>query len=160
MTAGTTIERRVGQQEDVEPSSALGRWAARCYDHRRAVLLVWILLIIGVTAISQVVGTRFQNNFTAGNTPSQQAANILNSRFPARSGDTADVVFHAATPIGSAPNRAIIARVVRGLEVLPHVVTVTSPFSPTAAHQVAGDGHIAYAVVQFDTTSDLLPAAA
>src|SRR5580692_5099717 len=113
MTAGTTIERRVGQQEDVEPSSALGRWAARCYDHRRQVLLVWILLIVGVTALSQVIGTRFQNDFTAGNTPSQQALNILEARFPARSGDTADVVFHTTTPVGSFANRAAIARVVR-----------------------------------------------
>ena len=94
MTAGTTVERPSDPAPDRESTSALGRWAARCYDHRRAVLVVWILLIIGVTAIAQVVGTRFQNDFTAGNTPSQQAADILASRFPARSGDTADVVFH------------------------------------------------------------------
>ena len=158
MTAGTTFEQHLDRVPDQLALSVLGRWAARCYDHRRTVLVVWILLIIGVTAISQVIGTRFQNDFTAGNTPSQQAANILASRFPARSGDTADVVFHAATPITSAANRATIARVVRRLDPLPHVVAVTSPFSPDAAQQVAGSGHIAYAVVQFDTTSDRLPA--
>ena len=62
-------------------------------------LLAWILLLIGVTAVAQLVGTHFQNDFTAGNTPSQQAANILDSRFPTRSGDTADVVFHTAAPV-------------------------------------------------------------
>ena len=76
-------------------------------------VLAWILLLIGVTAVSQLVGTRFQNNFTAGNTPSQQAANILDSRFPTRSGDTADVVFHTTAPVTSAANRAAIAAVVR-----------------------------------------------
>jgi len=118
---------------------------------------VWILLLIGVTAVSQLVGTRFQNNFTAGNTPSQQAANILDSRFPTRSGDTADVVFHTSAPITSAANRAAIDGVVRRLRPLAHVVTVSSPFSPAGARQVARDGHIAYAVVQFNTTTDLLP---
>ena len=122
-------------------------------------LLLWILLVIGVTALAQVVGTRFQNDFTAGNTPSQQAADILQSRFPARSGDTADVVFHTSAPIGSAPNRAAINGVVQRLEPLSHVVGVTGPFAPGAAHQVAADGHIAYAVVQFDMTADQLPAA-
>jgi RND superfamily putative drug exporter len=158
MTAGTTTERQFGQISGPEPLPALGRWAGWCYDHRRRVLLVWLFLIVGVTAIAQVVGTRFQNDFTAGNTPSQQAANILESRFPARAGDTADVVFHSTTPIGSAENRSTIAQVVRRLEPLPHVVTVLSPFSPNATHQVAAGGHIAYAVVQFDATADRLPA--
>ena len=49
--------------------------------------------------LAQVVGTHFENKFTAGNTPSQQAQNILAARFPAQSGDTADIVFHTATPI-------------------------------------------------------------
>jgi RND superfamily putative drug exporter len=159
MTAGTTVEPRLDPTSGQEPLSPLGRWAGWCYDHRRIVLLLWLLLIIGVTAIAQVVGTRFQNDFTAGNTPSQQAANILDSRFPARAGDTADVVFHSAAPIGSAANRAAIAQVVRRLEPLPHVVAVVGPFSTAASHQVAGDGHIAYAVVQFNTTSDHLPTA-
>jgi RND superfamily putative drug exporter len=134
----------------------LGRWAARCYDHRRAVVVLWILLLIGVTALAQLVGTRFQNDFSAGNTPSQQAANILNARFPAESGDTADVVFHTSAPISTPSNRAAITRVVRALGPLASVVDVTSPFSPGGAHQIAPDGHIAYAVVQFSTTAEHL----
>ena len=60
---------------------------------------------------------------------------------------------------------ALVARVdvdavVSRLRPLAHVVSVTGPFSAAGAHQVAADGHTAYAVVQFDTTSNLLPAAA
>jgi putative drug exporter of the RND superfamily len=158
MTAGAAVERRADQALEPEALGALGRWAARCYDRRRAVLLVWILVIIGVTALSQVIGTRFEDDFSAGNTPSQQAADILSSRFPAQAGDTADVVFHSAAPIDAPGNKAAIDRVVRRLGPLAHVVSVVGPFSPGATHQVAADGHIAYAVVQFDTTSDRLPA--
>ena len=90
--------------------TVLGRLAGRCYDHRRAVLVAWILALIGITVVAQVVGTHFQNKFTAGNTPSQQAANISTARFPAQSGDTADVVFHTTRPI--AANGAAIDDVV------------------------------------------------
>ena len=64
--------------------TALGRLAGRCYDRRRTVLIIWILAIIGITVVAQVVGTRFQNKFTAGNTQSQQAANLLNRGSPPR----------------------------------------------------------------------------
>src|SRR3984957_15508519 len=98
--------------------TVLGRLAGVCYARRRLVLSVWILAIIAVTVLAQVVGTHFENKFTAGNTPSQQAQNILAARFPAQSGDTADIVFHTATPIPD--NRAAIEAVVARVRPLPH----------------------------------------
>jgi RND superfamily putative drug exporter len=161
MTAGSTVAiRPPAAAAAAAPETGLGRWAARCYDRRRLVLVLWILLLIGVTVLAQVVGTRFQNNFTAGNTPSQQAADILSARFPSKSGDTADVVFHSTGPITSPANRAVISGVVGRLGPLAHVVAVASPLSAAGSHQVARDGHIAYAVVQFDTTTAQLPATA
>jgi RND superfamily putative drug exporter len=160
VTSVATVESRPPTETEPATPTALGRWAGWCYDHRRAVLLGWILLLIAVTAVAQLVGTRFENNFTAGNTPSQQAANILAARFPSRAGDTADVVFHTTAPITVARNRSTIADVVRALRPLSHVVSVTSPLSATGTHQIADDGHIAYAVVQFDQTADLLPSPA
>jgi len=138
--------------------TSLGRLAGRCYDRRRLVLVLWILALIGITVVAQVVGTHFQNKFTSGNTQSQQAADLLSARFPAKAGDTADVVFHTATPI--AANRADITKVVDSLTPLAHVTSVTSPFSPAGAHQISPHANIAYAVVQFDTTTDKLPPAA
>jgi RND superfamily putative drug exporter len=109
-----------------------------------------------MTVLAQVVGTRFEDKFTAGNTPSQQATNILLARFPAKAGDTADVVFHTSTPITDGANRAAIAQVIRTLTPLAHVQSVTSPFASAGAHQISADGTIAYAVVQFnEVTADL-----
>ncbi len=137
----------------------LGRLAGLCYDRRRTVLVVWILAIIGVTVVAQLVGTHFENKFTAGNTPSQQATNILQERFPSKSGDTADVVFHTTAPITSAANQAAIGRVVASLEPLPYVRSVTSPFSTAGAHQIAppDKGNIAFAQVQFTTDTADIP---
>ncbi|HUC06377.1 MAG TPA: MMPL family transporter [Acidimicrobiales bacterium] len=140
--------------------TALGRLAGRCYDRRRLVLALWALSIVGITVVAQVVGTHFENKFSAGNTPSQQAENILTSRFPAQAGDTADVVFHTGTPVRTASNRAAVARLVDQIRPLAHVQSVTSPFAPGAAHQIAPGGTIAYAVVQFDATSVNLPTGA
>jgi putative drug exporter of the RND superfamily len=154
------VEARSDAPQGISSTTALGRLAARCYDRRRTVLVVWILFLIGMTALAQVTGTRFENKFTAGNTPSQQAANILNSRFPAKAGDTADVVFHTSAPITDAANRADIDRVLRTLTPLAHVRSVTSPFASSGAHQISADGTIAYAVVQFNEVTADLPTAA
>jgi len=154
-TGSKTLETGPPQAGEVETVTALGRLAGRCYDRRRTVLVIWILAIIGITVVAQVVGTRFQNKFTAGNTQSQQAANLLSARFPSKAGDTADVVFHTSTPIRA--NEAAVDRVVASLRPLAHVTGVTSPFTPAGAHQVSSHADIAFAVVQFDTTTDNLP---
>ena len=143
-----------------ESLTALGRLAAWCFDRRRTVLVLWILLLIGMTTIAQVAGTHFDNKFTSGNTLSQQAAAILDARFPGKVGDTADVVFHTSGPISGAANRADIGAVVRALTPLASVRSVSSPFSASGAHQIAPHANIAFAVVQFTTTTDALPAAA
>ena len=160
----TVEEKRRGDTSGSSESggTALGRLAGACYDRRRTVLVVWILAIIGMTVLAQVVGTHFENKFTAGNTPSQQASNILQERFPSKSGDTADVVFHTSTPITSAANKAAIDQVVASLEPLPYVRSVTSPFSAAGAHQIAqpSNGNIAFAEVQFTTDTADIPVSA
>jgi RND superfamily putative drug exporter len=139
--------------------TALGRLAGACYDRRRTVLILWILAIIGVTVVAQLVGTHFENKFTAGNTPSQQATDILQATFPTKSGDTADIVFHTTSPIATAANEAAIDKVVTSVEALPWVQSVTSPFSPAGAHQIAqpSRGDIAFAQVQFTTATADIP---
>ena len=157
----TTTETRAPAPEtssDGTHVTTLGRLAGYCYDHRRRVLILWIVAIIGITVVAQVVGTDFKNKFTSGDTPSQQAQNILQTRFPSRSGDTADIVFHTATPI--ADNRSAIDKVLADVRPLPYVDGVTSPFSPAGAHQIAPHGNIAFAVVQFKTDTADIPTGA
>ena len=151
---GTTTEAPQTTSDGTQ-ITALGRLAGHCYDRRRRVLVLWILAIVGITVIAQVVGTHFQNKFTAGNTESQQAANLLSAKFPAQAGDNADVVFHTRTPI--ADNKAAIDAVVSSLQPLAHVSSVVGPFSPAGAHQISPNANIAYAVVQFDEQTSNLP---
>src|ERR1700689_910985 len=103
------------------PRSGLGRLAAWCYDHRRRVLLGWFLAVVAIIGLAQWAGSRLDNNFALGSAPSQQAENLLASRFPAQKGDSADVVLRSLTPLGSPANAAIIDRLARSLRPLAHV---------------------------------------
>ncbi len=130
--------------------SFLGRLAGWCYDHRWRVLGLWILGIIALTAVSQAVGTRYQDSFSSGNSESQRVENILAARFPRTAGTTAYVVIHTTAAVDSPADVARTNEMVARLGTLPDVSDVTSPFAPGAVHQVSSDGRIAFAVVQFD----------
>ena len=125
----------------------LQRHAAWCYRRRRRVLLLWIVALIGVNVIGSTVGSTFSQGFALSGTESQQTADLLQSRFPARAGDEGQIVF---TPAGAAMQTRIVA-LFDGVAKVPGVTAVVSPFSTEGARQISRDGDVAYATVQFDT---------
>src|SRR5215469_12515076 len=141
-------------------ASGLGRLAAWCYDHRRRVLLGWLLAVVAIIGLAQWSGSRLDNNFALGGSPSQQAQNLLASRFPSQQGDSADVVLRSPNPLDSPANAATIGRLVRSLRLLPHVSGVQSPLAPGAGRQLSPGHRIGFVVVQFDATAADLPASA
>src|SRR5271165_4455739 len=138
----------------------LGRLAGWCFDHRRLVLALWLVGVVGMIAISQLAGTAFSDSFSSGRSASEQVQDILAARFPQTAGTTADVVIHTSGPVRSPASEATTAAMVGTLRTLPHVTSVTSPFTPQGAHQVSHDGHIAFAVVQFDESQADVPKSA
>jgi RND superfamily putative drug exporter len=135
----------------------LARLAGWSYDHRRKVLVVWLVVLVAVSVLSQVVGSDYQDKFSGGNTESQRAQNLLKERFPARAGDPADIVFRTGPdPVTSPANQQAIEAVVNSVKGLPHVSGTVSPFEQPQAQISQIDPHIAFAVVQFDReTGDL-----
>ena len=134
----------------------LSRLAGWSYDHRRRVLVVWVVVLVAVTALSQMVGSAYQDKFSGGNSESQRAQNLLKDRFPARAGDPADIVFRTSPDAVTTPaNQQAIESVLNSVRGLPHVSGIVSPFQqPQQISQI--DPHIAYGVVQFDRqTGDL-----
>ena len=79
------------------PLARVGVW---CFDHRWRVLAGWILAVIAIIAIATLSGSRFQDSF-GGNGQSQQAQDLLDQRFPAQAGDSAQVVFDSTAPLAS-----------------------------------------------------------
>jgi RND superfamily putative drug exporter len=135
----------------------LTRWTIA---HRRIVVVAWIVLAIGVLAVSQAVGKRSANNFSLPNTDSQRAVDLLQSRFPAQAGDADQIVFR--TPKGTvndASTRAAIAPLLARIAHLPHVTGVVSPYD-AGANAVSKAGTIGFATVKFDQLASQLPKSA
>ena len=128
------------------PLSWVGVW---CFDHRWRVLAGWILAVIAVIAIATVSGSSFQDSF-GGNGQSQQAQDLLDQRFPAQAGDSAQVVFDSAAPLASPASQSDVQQVLQAVRRLPAVTSVTSLVS-------APDGHIGFATIGFDASGANLP---
>ena len=135
----------------------LTRWTIA---HRRIVVLSWIVLAVGVLAVSQAVGKRNANNFSLPNTDSQRAVDLLKSRFPAQAGDADQIVFRTRQgKLTDASTRAVIAPLLVRIAALPHVTGVVSPFEADA-NAVSRTGTIGFATVEFDQLASELPKSA
>jgi RND superfamily putative drug exporter len=137
--------------------ASLARW---CFRHRRLVLLLWIVALVGLGGISQVAGNDYKDAFSLPGTDSQKAIDILQRDFPAASGDSATIVLHSRTgaPITDPALRAPAARMLESLSHLPHVSKVTSPYEADGASQISRDDRLtAFASVDFDQQGIDLP---
>ena len=149
MTAADTV---YGSDEGL-----LARWARFAVRRRRAVLAAWIaaaalLLIVGIR-----FGEGFENSFTLPGTESQAAFDLLEERFPARAGESAELVFRAEGGITTPEARAQIESLLQEAATLPGVIGVQSPFAPGGERQIARDGTIAYATLQYDRLAGEVP---
>src|SRR4051812_2585270 len=153
----TPTRSGAGEAEASLDQTGLGRLAGWCYDRRRTVLILWLVLIIVVSAISGVVKGVFQDDFGGGNSESQRALHLLQSRFPAQAGDPITVVFKTETPVDDAANKAAITAVLNEVKGQPHVVSVVSPFDTNGAGLISRtDKTLTYGIVQMDTTTNKL----
>ncbi len=138
----------------------LERLARFSYRHRRAVLVTWLLAVVLVTVLAKAEGGKDATNFTLPGTESQQAFDLLKANFPARSGDTADIVFAATGPEGvRAPDvRARMEAAFAAAKAAnPHVSAVSDPYSAQGARQISANGQVAFAELQLDIRSNNLP---
>jgi RND superfamily putative drug exporter len=124
----------------------VGGW---CYRRRWRVLGLWVLALIVIGAASGAVGSDYSNNFGNRQTESQQAFDVLQQRFPARSGDTAQIVFRAPAGISNATVARQIDALAGRLAEVPHVEDVVTP-AENPRQLSTGDRRIGYAEVQLD----------
>jgi putative drug exporter of the RND superfamily len=126
----------------------LARW---CFVHRKIVLLAWIAALVVSTAIHSAAGSAYNDNFKLPRTQSFDAVKLLQRNAPKASGDSDQVVI--AVKHGRVTDPAVRARVQALLGTLatePHVSTISSPYGPTGARQIAPSGTVAFARVTFD----------
>jgi RND superfamily putative drug exporter len=132
----------------------LGRLAASAAGHwKRSLAIVGVALAI-LGGVSAAAGGSFVDDFKTPGTESQAALDVLQERFPAASGDTANVVFAVESgSLRGAERRQAIERTVADIAEQPHVTGAPSPFSAEGRGQLSEDGRIAYVPVQYDDTA-------
>jgi RND superfamily putative drug exporter len=134
---------------------AMSRW---CITHRRAVIVGWVLVAIVMTVIASAVGRQYANDFSLPNTESQHVVDLLKSEFPSQGGDVDQIVFHTTTgTVQSSAVRNAIEPLLTQVKTMPHVFSVTSPYTSSGKYEISKDGRTAFATVTYSKRANLLP---
>jgi RND superfamily putative drug exporter len=123
---------------------SLARFA---YRRRWMILAIWVVLFLGMNALSQTFGTAYANTFTLPGTNSTHALALLESGFKSKSGDVDQIVFQARTGTIKSHEKQIVA-MDKLVAKVPSVASVVSPFVGGSL-QISPNGKIAYSVVYF-----------
>jgi putative drug exporter of the RND superfamily len=137
----------------------LAHWS---FSHRRVVLAVWLIVVIGVTVIHSAAGSNYKDSFKLSGTESADAQALLKGNSPQAAGDVDHIVM--ATEDGKSITEPSVksgmTAMLEKVATLPHVGSVASPYAPGASSQISKDGRIAYATVTFDEAASELPTGA
>jgi putative drug exporter of the RND superfamily len=128
----------------------LGGWA---FDHRRKVLLAWVLVLgLIVFSAASFSGT-FSTKFEVPGTESQRAQDLLHEKYPGAGGASARVVY--AAPAGEKltdpENKAAVMESVAAASKAKDVELAIDPYKAGA---ISKDGRIGYADVIYPMPAD------
>jgi RND superfamily putative drug exporter len=116
----------------------------------------WAVTLVAVGGLAAVGGGESANNFELPGSESQAVLDLLEERFPARAGDTAQLVFRADQGATDPGIQAAMDALFAEIAAVEHVSGVESPYEP-GAQAVSPDGTIAFASVQFDAVGPDVP---
>ena len=131
-------------------SSLLSRLGTSAARHWRRTILIAIVVVAGIGTLGSSLGAGFVDDYRTPGVDSTRAQELLEQRFPQMSGGDAQIVFAgdraAVTGTG-------VRQTLKAVSAQPHVSGVSDL-------QVAPDGKVAFATVQYDRRAeDLGPAA-
>ena len=127
----------------------IGRW---CFVHRRATLLTWIVVLLGMGAIGNaIVGPAFSSKMEIPASESASGFDVLNQYFPGQGagGRSGTIVFKAEQGVDDPEVVAAMTDLFDSVGTIEGV-TVISPYDESGVRQINPDGTIAYATVNLD----------
>jgi RND superfamily putative drug exporter len=147
-----TMPRLDDPQKEVRARPGpLGRLAGLAYRRRGRVLLAWLAAFAIAFGVSAAFGGDFTADYSAPGSDSKAAQDLLAERFPARAGDTVDVVVHADGPVTDPGVRGEVTALLGELGGLPHVAAVEDPYATPGA--VSTDGRTLLARLNLDVAN-------
>jgi RND superfamily putative drug exporter len=127
----------------------LGRLAGAAASHWKRSLALVLAVLVALAGLA-ALGGEYSDEFSSPGTESQAAYDLLEERFPAQSGDTANVVF--AVEDGTLRDGAradAVNRTVAEIARQPSVTSAVSPLSEEGAGQLSQDGRVGFVAVQY-----------
>jgi RND superfamily putative drug exporter len=133
----------------------VSRLASWCFDHRRRIVVIWLLAAVALLGVNRAAGSNFNAALSLPNTDSQAAVSLLTQNFPAAAGEGDQVVIQASdgAVIRSVPVRAAVTTALDKVAQVPGVASVASPYAAAGPAQISRDGTIAFARVTWGTQS-------
>src|SRR5450432_1894221 len=128
--------------------SLLYRVGGWCASHRRRVVALWLVLIVGLAVFASAVKQPTTSEFSIPGTQSQKALDLLNKKFPGTGGAQAQVVFSVsgAHKLTSARAKQAVDATLARLRKAPQVVSVSDPYR---TGRLSRSEQIAYATVAY-----------
>ncbi len=157
-TNATDRHREIGPMTDPNPAvlksgrdheGLLAGLARACARHRWRTVIIWIIAAAAIVVGAGTIGGTLVDEFTIPDSDAQRAQDLLEQRFPQRSGESATLVF--AVPAGeirSSGSRAAIETALGDIRTIAGVESVGDPFTGTEG-AVSENGRIARVDVQF-----------
>ena len=137
----------------------LERLARASYEHRRRVLVAWIIAFIALGVLGASAAGKYSTDFAIPGSESKAAFDFLKQKFPERAGDAINVIFQADRGVNDAATRQKVEALLNDLKGTEHVIGVVSPYSQEGSGQVSRDGNIAFGSLQLDVQGSDMPVA-
>jgi len=139
------------------------RFSGWVYDHRRFVLPLWILILLGVFLISRAMGPAYKFDIDISGSESIQGINLYRDHTPPTDGERLTIVWSAPDATDGVMNPDVQKTVTKTLTTLrgyTHVKTIIDPYSiPMLSQiQVSPDKKVAYATLVLDQDLIKIPA--
>ena len=128
----------------------LQRLGQICARWHWAVIAAWIVIVAGLLIARASIGGEFNNNYNVPGSQSNEGMNKLDEAFPQAGGYSGQIVYEAPKGQKVSASKSAVNQSVQNVSKLDHVLSATSPFAVKNSPQVAKDGRIAYATVNFD----------
>ena len=135
--------------------SPLRRLASFSQRHHWTALLLWVVVLVGVTAAAQSIGDDYRNSFDIPGTQSQEMAD-LQAKHGGSAGDQVRAVIHDER--GWNTDEQAVDQLLADLAEVPHVETVEA--ADPQRGSVSEDGTTALVTVVMDAEAGELPVSA
>jgi uncharacterized membrane protein YdfJ with MMPL/SSD domain len=132
-------------------AGVLYRLGRLCAHRPLVVVAVWLGLVVVVRLLVWGVGAETSNDLSLPGTESQQATDLLASRFPPQQNGSSPVVFYAPRgKVTDQANKQAVEASYKALVKAPHVASAPDPFANAASGLVSKDATTAFTPVLLD----------